>query len=174
MEEIWKDIPGYEGFYQASTAGRIRSLSRIVKRRDGSQSNVCGRVLAPSKAGLGYVNVMLCNEAGKKKFYVHRLVLCTFDVPMPSIIDCRHLDGTKTNNAFYNLQWGTRFDNMADAINHGTTCAGIKHHRAKLDDDQIRLIRKDKRHQEDIANDYGVTQSAISNICLRKRWRHIE
>ena len=80
-QEIWKDIPGYEGIYQASNFGRIRSLDRVVLNRN-IQNHVKGRVRVASPDQDGYLGLTLSKNGIHKSFHVHRLVAITF-IPNP-------------------------------------------------------------------------------------------
>ena len=105
--EVWKDIPGYEGYYQASTLGNIRSVSR--KTRSGYHT---GKVLKQRTNHLGYKKVFLCKEGKQKLFSVHRLVALTF-IPNPcNLPQVNHKDEVKANNNVFNLEWCTAAYNI--------------------------------------------------------------
>lgn len=114
-EEIWKDIPGYEGVYQASTLGRIRSLDRTIirsasKRRGPHEAKLKGQVIKPVLRKDGYAVVPL----GKKSpcTRVHQIVAKTF-IPNPeNKPEVNHIDGKKSNNAVTNLEWCTTSENQ--------------------------------------------------------------
>lgn len=98
MEEIWKDIPNWEGLYQASTLGRIRSLR--YKKRDGEIG-----VLKPYIERTGYAHVNLITTGRKQTIKVHKLIAITF-IPNPMGYGCvNHIDEDKTNNCVSNLEW---------------------------------------------------------------------
>lgn len=107
MEEIWKDIPGYEGLYQASSLGRIRSLDRF----DGRMHWIKGRILCQTSNKLGYKRLSLFKEGKDKKVIVHRIIAATFLGNHPSL-DVNHIDGNPSNNAISNLEWCTRAENI--------------------------------------------------------------
>lgn len=121
IEEIWKDIPGYEGMYQASTLGRIRSVDRIVMKRHPSGRMVEGRfkgkVLKLTPTPYGYLCCNVCREGEKPhREQAHRLVAMTFVDGYFEGADVNHIDENKQNNRVENLEWCTRKQN----INHGT------------------------------------------------------
>lgn len=127
MEEIWKDIPGYEGRYQASTLGRIRSLDHyskeIISRQGKKYRALCrGRMLKPTLGMDEYLDITLSDSEGAPKtFRVHRLVAATF-IPNPDNLPfVNHKDECKTNNNADNLEWCTHDYNM----NYGTRNARI-------------------------------------------------
>jgi len=108
MKEIWKDIAGYEGLYQVSNHGNIRSH----KRRPNT-------LLKQSPTNCGYMKVELYKNANGKMYYVHRLVAQAF-LPNPQgKSEINHIDGIKTNNNVSNLEWASRSENQLHAINQG-------------------------------------------------------
>ena len=109
MEEVWKDIEGYEGRYQVSNMGRVKSLNY---RRSGKE-----RILRPSKNGRGYMQVYLSKEGNHTFYGVHRLVLSAFSlVENIENLEVNHIDENKENNRLENLEWVTHKENQ----NHGT------------------------------------------------------
>jgi len=115
MEEVWKDIPGYEGIYQASNTGKIKSLPRMC----GKFHKEPGRILIASEQN-GYPRVALCKDGKGKNFKVHKLVALTFLGPRPEGQEVMHLDGNKKNPELPNLRYGSRKCNAAFKIDHGT------------------------------------------------------
>ena len=105
MQEIWKDIPGYEGLYQASNLGRIRSLKRNKVR-----------ILKPCRNKNGYYMVNLYRNNVSKVSSVHRLVWLVFNGPVPEGLQINHRDEDKANNALLNLELVTPSQN----VNYGT------------------------------------------------------
>lgn len=161
MEEIWKDIPGYVGKYQASSYGRIRSLDRYVPC--GSQGKgrrlLRGRVLKPAgQKADPHLRVVLGHKANGA--CVHTLVALTFLGPRPEGADVRHLDGDPLNNRADNLSYGGRTDNILDVYRVGRPWR-------TLTVDDVLAIRERLNNGEKgsvIAKDFGVTQTCISSI----------
>jgi hypothetical protein len=127
MLEEWRPVVGYEGSYEVSNLGRVRSLDRTetferVIWQTGERCVVSrrhrGAILIPEKVkGSDYLRVSL----GKgNKLYVHAIVLTAFAGPAPDGCECLHGDGDRANNSDLNLRWGTRLENVHDAIKHGT------------------------------------------------------
>lgn len=114
-QEIWRDIPGYEGYYQVSNFGRVKSLSRKVYNRGGFHISK-DRILKQQLRKDRYYNVHLLKEGVKKIFFVHRLVALAF-IPNPNNYpDINHKDENPANNCVNNLEWCTEKYNM----NYGT------------------------------------------------------
>ena len=118
-DEEWRDVVGYEGLYQVSNLGRVKSLSRRIVYKDGREYNYPSKVMKNQKVSTGYRSVTLYRVNGKKQYYVHRLVAETF-IPNPNnLIDVNHKDGCKTNNILSNLEWCSRSDNQKHAYKNG-------------------------------------------------------
>lgn len=118
MEE-WKDIKGYEGFYEVSNTGKIRSLDHYIRQKNNSKKLHKGKILNTWSDKIGYIVVGL-NKYNKYKIKkVHRLVAEAF-IPNPeNKSDVNHKDGNKANNCVNNLEWNTRAENMQHAYNTG-------------------------------------------------------
>ena len=117
MEEVWKDIEGYEGIYQVSNLGRVRSLDRYYTRphpRNGVPTKYFkrGSIITNHTLRNGYANVMLKFDGGKKNFMVHRLVAKAFVPGYFEGADVNHKDCNRQNNHADNLEWMTRRDNL--------------------------------------------------------------
>lgn len=124
MTEIWKDIPNYEGLYQVSNLGDVRSLDRvvIVKSKTGiSYSQIRkGKILKPSDNG-GYLYVNLCKDCVSTTHFIHRLVAEAFVINVDTniYVEVNHKNGNKHRNVFNNLEWVTPSENMQHAIRLG-------------------------------------------------------
>lgn len=114
--ECWRWIPGYEGWYQVSTRGRVRSVDRWVTYPDGSKRFIKGRILKPELNKKGYLYVYLCRDGKRCNFRVHRLVAETWISNPENKPQVNHLDEQKTNNDVFNLEWVTAKENT----NYGT------------------------------------------------------
>lgn len=97
--EIWKDIEGYNGKYQVSNLGRVKSLNYL---RTGNE-----RILKPGKDKYGYLQLILCNEGKQKRFFVHRLVASAFIENPNNLSFINHKDENPLNNNVDNLEWCT-------------------------------------------------------------------
>lgn len=107
--EIWKDIEGYEWLYQVSNLGRVKSLDRYVRNRNGMTMKK-GRIMKPFIRKDGYMHVNLIKD-GMKLCYIHRLVAVSF-IPNPlGLAEVNHKDENKANNTVDNLEWVSRLTN---------------------------------------------------------------
>lgn len=111
-EEIWKDIKGYEGYYQVSNLGNVRSVDRIVTYSDGIKCLHKGKILKLKKDRYGYLNSYLCKNSKVKTITIHRLVAENF-LPNPNNLpEINHKDENKDNNCVSNLEFCTHLYNM--------------------------------------------------------------
>lgn len=113
LEEIWKDVPGYEGSYKVSSLGNIRSISRLVKSKSNSTRFLRGRILKPKVGTNGYYNVELYKEGKGKWYTIHQLVAQSF---LNHKIDnytkvVNHIDHNRLNNNVKNLEVTTAREN---------------------------------------------------------------
>ena len=163
MNEQWVQVDGFPN-YEVSSYGRVR--------RVGSK-----RCLKTPPKSNGYLQVTVSNTHMQRNYSVHRLVAKAFLPPANGKELVLHRDGNRANNHSDNLYWGDLYDNAQDAIRHGTFVRGSKNGRAKLTEDDVRVIRRalsEGSRQVDIARRFGVSRSLINKIALRKFWRHVE
>lgn len=164
MEEIWKDIPGYEGRYQASTEGKIRSLTRQVPIANGFTRLKQGRVLKPGRyCKAGHLSVVLGHKAPGTP--VHQLVALTFLGPCPYGQEVLHNNGDPTDNRVENLRYGTRTANILDVYRVGKPWR-------KLTADDVVAIRKEAASgtkRSTIAEKYGISATYVSSVIAGKK-----
>ena len=116
MEEIWKDIEGYEGLYQASNLGRVKSLDRIVVTKTNISRLMKGKVLTIVPDPNNYMKVLLSKEGKQQIYLVHRLVAQAF-IPNPdNKPEIDHINTDRTDNRVENLQWVTRKENCNNPL----------------------------------------------------------
>lgn len=130
MEEVWKDIPGYEGFYQASNEGEIKSLSRIVKHNLGGDKILRERILKGYVNKYGYRRVELSKYGISKQYSEHRLIALTF--LGESDLTVNHIDGNKLNNKIDNLEYLSLEDNIKHAVSIGLIKNNSNIHRMEI------------------------------------------
>lgn len=111
----WKDVAGYEGIYQASSNGLIRSLDR----KDNLGRRIKGKILKPAIGKNGYLHVILCLDGMVSTHSVHRLIANAFLAFSDCKLAVNHIDGNKNNNNAINLEWSTDKQNMKHAADMG-------------------------------------------------------
>lgn len=119
MEE-WKSVVGYEGLYEVSNMGRLRSLERTFVNRNGITRRFKGRVLALNPRNGWYATSTLRKDGVTTEVYIHHLVMAAFIGPRPDGLIIAHRDDNKHNNLLSNLRYTTPGDNTADIIRNNT------------------------------------------------------
>lgn len=166
--EIWKDIKGYEGRYQVSNLGRVKSLERYVKcgTNGNGKKKVNEKILkAGAYCKTGHVSVVLGRGGNGQP--VHSLVAKAFIGERPEKHNVCHNDGNPKNNKLENLRYDTRSNNNIDVFKHGRTMGA-----SKLSLDEVKEIKKllARGHmtQSAIAQQFEVSASTLSKIALGK------
>lgn len=109
-EEVWKDVPGYEGYYQVSNLGRVKSLTGYYKNKKN--------IILKYGLNRGYQRVILCVNKIRKNIHIHQLVMLAF-VGKPNGMQINHINGVKTDNRLCNLEYVTQSENMKHAYRLG-------------------------------------------------------
>jgi hypothetical protein len=173
--EQWRAIPGWEGFYEVSDQGRVRSLDRWVNCSHGVKRHR-GRVLSPRKHPGGYTAVQLSREGVTTQWLVHRLVMLAFEGPCPEGLEVAHQDGIKTDNRLSRLRYDTPRGNNADKIEHGTHREGERMHHAKLTPDNVREVMANSPSTEAaraLAEKFDYDSGNIWKIWRGETWRSV-
>lgn len=177
--EQWRDICQWEGFYQVSNCGRVRSLDRNCRQRGGTTRVLAGRILKGRVNNCGYRVVPLSHLGRLEVLQVSRLVVRAFIGEIPPGMQVNHIDGDKTNNAVENLEIVTPSQNIAHARQTGLVNQkyGDKTANAILNDETVKAIIRALKHgtktQAQLARDHGVNKSTVHLISKRKNWRHL-
>jgi hypothetical protein len=178
MNEEWRDVKGYEGLYQVSNYGRVKSLERTEKFGEFSHrtfKSVIKKQREMTK-GVGYLITDLSKKRIQKTISIHRLVAENFILNPFSKKEVNHKDGNKLNNQVLNLEWVTPKENIAHAISNGKIDKrGEKSNFSKLTSKKVIQIRKLKgkfSHQK-ISEKFKVSRANISIILQGKTWKHI-
>ncbi len=117
--EIWKDIKGYEGLYQASNKILVKSLERKIKKKNGFYKTIKERILKMPTNGSGYPIVSLSKDGLATEFHVHRILAETFIDNPNGYSQINHINGNKADNRLENLEWCTPKDNILHAYRTG-------------------------------------------------------
>lgn len=176
MKELWKDIVGYEGMYQVSNTGKVKSAYEGCGRKKGS-------LLKGVNRG-GYLRVTLTNSKRQSQtFTIHRLVLLTFLDNPERKLEVNHKDGQKSHNCLHNLEWATRLENQRHAIKLGlVNNSGENNVHSVLTKDDVLAIRKiaqtghvnnwtnTKKTHKEIGKEYGISDRAVCEIANNKTY----
>lgn len=166
----WRPIPGYEGYYEVSSTGLVRSLDRTVVCANGVEKRLKGRALQCFEQPSGHLFVGLRRGEGKKMFRVHSAVMLAFVGPRPNGLEVRHLDGNPKNNSLENLAYGTRSQNHLDAYRHGGRPAGEDCHLAKISNAQAADLRALKGF---VSSRLAAEHFGLSDSYVRQVWRNV-
>lgn len=161
--ERWLPVVGWEGLYEVSDLGLVRSLSRRVDSGRGWRVTPA-TVLKPRKHKRTRYNEVTLHDASTKRLstqLVHLLVAKAFVGPCPSGMECRHGDGDRDNCAASNLSWSTHLDNMRDQRKHGTLRTAEKHPNAVLTHELIEWIKESPQSIGAIAHALGSSTSTV-------------
>jgi hypothetical protein len=168
--ENWLPILGYEKQYSVSDIGRVKSHSRTIINSNGISYFLKGRILKPQTDSRGYFKVSLSKNSVVKPFTIHQLVIRTFVRPQLPKEETRHLNGNLIDNRLENLAYGTKSDNMQDAIKHGTFPLLEDRPCAVLNRKQVVEIFKSTEDTKTLSKRYCVGKGVIRQIKLRKTW----
>ncbi len=167
MDEIWKDIPGFEGIYQASNHGNVKRIS-VAK---GGKI----KMLSPSKNQCGYLDFSLYKNYKRTHLRAHRLVALLFIDNPENLTEVNHKNGVKTDNHFSNLEWVSHSENNLHAFRIGLRShKGDNHNRRKLSYADVVRIREMSKNEglnhRQIAKIYNVHSTTICDIVNLRSW----
>lgn len=180
IEEIWKSVKGYDGKYEVSNRGRVKSIGRVSinKRRKGDPF-ILGKVLKFSNCTGGYRQVVLMKNGIAKTIKIHRLVAKAFIKNAKNKPQVNHIDGNVENNNVSNLEWCTPKENTLHSYRYlgRIPVHGETHTKAILTNDDVLAIRKKyiprKYPYSKLGKEYGVHESAIGLIIRGKNWKQL-
>ena len=165
MEEF-RDIEGYEGLYQVSNLGRVKSFHKMNYK-----------ILKNRISTTGYFCVLLTKNTKSSRFKVHRLVAKAFISNPKNKKQVNHKNGIKTENIVHNLEWNTASENIKHAFKLGLRSElGSNNNHSKLTEKEVLSIRRvcfNKISVKRIAKIYGVHPTTITSVVKRKCWIHI-
>lgn len=175
MQEEWRDIAGFEGLYQVSSLGRVKSCDRDVLMESGRRYRRRGTLLAFNikKGKHPYRRVKLSKGGRACLLLVSRLVLEAFQRPPEAGEQACHCNGDPSDNRLENLRWDTAKGNQADKADHGTSPVGERNNRAKITAEEVRLIRSHQGPLSELAALYDISLKYLSNIRSRVTWKHV-
>ena len=166
MEEIWENIEGFEGIYQVSNLGKVKSL------KFGKE-----KYLSITKSSIGYLNTKLQLNKKNKSFLVHRLVAETFIKNEFNKSCVNHINGIKTDNRVENLEWCTHKENTEHSLKNDLIKTGCNHKQSKLSLKDIEYIRKNYKYRDGefsgkkLSEKFNVSHTCISKIIKNKTYK---
>jgi hypothetical protein len=165
--EIWRDIHKYEGLYQASDLGRLKSSNYRNTKKAG--------ILTQGNASCGYLNIGFNKNSIHYTLTVHRLIAITFIDNVENKPQVNHINGNKKDNRLKNLEWTTCAENSTHSYKIGLSNGrkGVCHHNMKLTEKEVLEIRASDLSQVELSKKYFVNQTQISRIKTRQQWSHI-
>lgn len=169
IAELWRPVKGYEGIYEVSNYGNLKSLSRTIILKNGTRRRLKTKILKPISLG-NYHGYQLTNSEGTKKHYIHRLVCKAFiGEPIEDNATVNHKDGNKYNNKLSNLEWSSYSDNLKHAYRNSLNKhSGERHHYTKFSDEIVSEVREKystgKYRQSELAALYGISRMQIHRI----------
>ena len=181
MKEIWKDVVGYEGLYQVSNLGNVKSVEREMQNYRGNKFIKVSKPIGKFINKYGYIRVTLYKNGIPRPFTVHRLVATAF-IPNPmGLKDINHIDFNKKNNNIENLEWCSRSYNVKHAIKHNPNIlSGIMNHIEKCKRPIIQYTMQGEFVKEfpsarDAMKELGIHTSHIYDVANKrlgsdKRW----
>lgn len=170
--EEWRDIEAATG-YQISNSGRVRSR-RPRGGRGPLPKEWRVRKIASLPTGYRFVFIRFDDSRLASK-YIHSLVLAAFVGPRPDGMECRHLNGDKTDNRLANLAWGTHVENESDKLLHGTLVRGERHPAARLSSAEVEDIKRRRlagESRESLATRFRICPIHVWQICTGRRRAH--
>lgn len=176
MQETWKPIVGYEGFYDISDLGRVKRVKRGQRTRPGFILKIHGAytsrrgVRCKLVTGYPYVGLSHGKKGTTKKKRIHQAVAEAFLGPLPSGNQIHHKDGDVANNRLANLEYVTRhahFNDKHDALR------GVANGNSKLTPADVRIVMSSDESAIKLGKRLGVTQGTVLAIRNGKTWRHV-
>ena len=174
MNEVWKDIRGYEGLYQVSSLGNVRSLNRVNTNNRCIKRELKGRILKQSDDGKGYLTVSLSRNNKTVSRTVHSLVASNFIQKTRATTQVNHISGVKNDNRVINLEWVTASENLLHAHKIGIKkpLLGNEHQGSVLTESDVIWLRKNKGkfRTDDKAKELSVSCTTIRDAISGRTW----
>lgn len=168
MNEEWRDVQGFEGQFQISDLGRVRSMPSLTRKT--------ARIIQPHFTENGYLRINLRKGGKRRQLYIHRMVLLAFRGECPEGMEGCHDNGIKADCKLSNLRWDTRKNNEADKKIHGTDNEGFRNGQCKMTESvvlEIKSLIASGMKGKDIAAKFDIHPNLVSQIKNNRKWSHI-
>nr|WP_319566258.1 NUMOD4 domain-containing protein [uncultured Rhodoferax sp.] len=167
--EVWRPVNGYEGLYEVSNHGRMKSLAKLVVRHIKGvyrEFHYSERIRDTKPATNGYVYVDVVKNEKVRRVPVHHLVLTAFVSAKPLGMECRHGNNIRSDNRLSNISWGTNVENAGDRVSSGTYAVGDTHPLAKFTEVQIASMQSDAKGmpRRAVREKYGISKSHLARV----------
>ena len=176
--EEWRPVAGYQGIYEVSNLGGVRSIDRRIINSLGHHRFYPGKTMSQRASPRGEKRVDLWDRKGKSHF-VHRLVAEAFCEKPDDAVEVNHINGDPRDNRAVNLEWVTKSQNIQHAYDNGLATPnpiyGEKNPKSKLKASDLAVIEKmklDGKSSYEIASEFGVNASTIQRVLKKKTWRN--
>ena len=176
INEIWVDVLGYEGLYQVSNLGKIKSLPRFKKSKWGTLSYINGCDIKPKVSNRGYIRVGLSKDGKQTPLLAHRIVAKAFIVNTENKPHINHIDGNKLNNHISNLEWCYHRENILHAMNtlgiimsHSGSKNGLSKAVYQINDIGVVVAKFDCIRDTELL---GFSSACVSLVCRGKQKKH--
>lgn len=183
QDEIWRDIDGYEGSYQVSNTGSVRSLDRFVKVKNHPNKTmyIKGKILIGYIDRGGYRKVTLAKNGINKHYFVHRLMAIEFIINPNGKPCINHKNGIKKDNYLKNLEWVTHSENLIHSrrvLGNKVPWIGEKHPKSKLKVEDVKEIKKRLKNnywglQSELSRQFSVDDKTIHGIKNNQYWKEV-
>lgn len=168
--EEWKCVVGWEGYYEVSSLGRVRS---VIRRGEHINRSYGGKEVKPILGSRRYLVVNLTASGRRSQVFLHKIVAEAFIGSRPDGFVACHCDGDRMNNVPSNLRWDSQKSNIADKFDHGTWQYGEAIGNSKLTDADVMTIRKSGMRICEVVRMYGISKTNAARVVHGETWRHV-
>lgn len=174
VAEMWRPVLGYEGSYEASNMGQVRSVPRIVRSgAHGAMRKAGGVILSPIMGSRGYPVVNLTRQGSRRQLFLHKVILEAFTGARPEGMEACHNNGDTADARLDNLRWDTRSGNHKDKRKHGTWQVGEKANNSKLTEATVIEIRRRGLTAAQARREFGLSKTNATRIVRGDTWWYL-
>ncbi len=172
LDEEWRPAVGFEGYYDVSNLGRVRTVERVVSNATGTRV-VKSRIRACTDVRRGYKGVLLSKENKLTCARVHRLVARAF-IPNPKNLETvDHINSDVTDNRAVNLRWASIQDNLRYMVEKGSSAIQRPRRAKRLTIEMVNLIRSSNLNTVELGRVLGINNTSVGRVRNNKTWREV-